>query len=188
MSNHARGLWAYFGTTPAGNELTIQATGIGGPSAALVLGDLVELGVKRAIRVGTCVGAEASADLGDLLVVGEAIALGGSAASLGAEPGTALMPDPTLTERLQVELGDEGRLITVASVDAHPAAHAPDARGSAIDMQTAPLLARAHSLGIELAAVLIVGEAERGAASLATDVLKELERRAGGAASAALSG
>ena len=37
MSNHARGLWGYSGQTPRGKQLTIQATGIGGPSAALVL-------------------------------------------------------------------------------------------------------------------------------------------------------
>ena len=54
MSNHARGLWGYTGRTAAGAELTVQATGMGGPSAAIVLADLAELGVRRAIRVGTC--------------------------------------------------------------------------------------------------------------------------------------
>jgi len=188
MSNHARGLWAYFGATAAGGELTIQATGMGGPSAALVLGDLAELGVKRAVRVGTCVGTGAGAALGDLLVVHEAIAQGGSAASLGVEPGTAVTPDPELTAGLQSELGDEGRLVTIASVDAHPAEHAAAPGVAAIDMQTAPLLARATSLQIELAALLIVCEAERGAASLAKETLEELERKAGRAAAGLLSG
>ena len=32
----------------------MQSTGMGGPSAALVLADLAELGVRRAIRIGTC--------------------------------------------------------------------------------------------------------------------------------------
>jgi uridine phosphorylase len=187
MSNHTRGLWAYFGTTPAGGELTIQSTGMGGPSAALVLGDLVELGVKRAVRVGTCVGIEAKSGLGDLLVVDEAIAQGGSAASLGVEPGTAVAPDPVLTAKLQAELGGEGGLVSVASVDAHPAEYAAGLRVAAFDMQTAPLLARATGLGIELAAVLIVSEVERGSSSLEKEVLEELERRAGRAASAALS-
>ena len=82
---------------------------MGGPSAALVLGDLAELGVKRAIRVGTCVGPTAAAMLGDLLVVAEAIARGGSAASLGVEPGTAVAPDPVLTGELQAELGSEAQ-------------------------------------------------------------------------------
>lgn len=188
MSNHARGLWAYFGATAAGGELTIQATGMGGPSAALVLGDLAELGVKRAVRVGTCVGTDAGGALGDLLVVREAIAQGGSAASLGVEPGTAVAPDPELTGRLQSELGAEGKLVTIASVDAHPAEQTAAPGVAAIDMQTAPLLARATSLQIELAALLIVSEAERGTASLAEETLEELERKAGRAAAGILSG
>jgi uridine phosphorylase len=188
MSNHARGLWAYFGTTPAGNELTVQATGMGGPSATLVLGDLAELGVKRAVRVGTCVGSEANGGLGDLLIVEEAIARGGSAASLGVEPGTAVAPDPVLTGELQSELGNEARLVAVESVDAHPAEHGGSRGAAGVDMQTAPLLARAIALRIELAVVLIVSEAERGAASLPKESLEELERRAGRAASVALSG
>jgi uridine phosphorylase len=188
MSNHARGLWAYFGTTAAGNELTIQATGMGGPSAAIVLGDLAELGVKRAVRVGTCVGIEAGSALGDLLIVGEAIARGGSAASLGVEPGATVVPDPELTRQLQSELDDGGKLVSIASVDVHPAGPGTESGVAAIDMQTAPLLARADSLQIELAAVLIVDEVALAPARLEKEALEELERRAGRAASAALSG
>jgi uridine phosphorylase len=188
MSNHARGLWAYFGATPAGGELTIQATGMGGPSAVLVLGDLAELGVKRAVRVGTCVGTDASGALGDLLVVRDAIAQGGSAASLGVEPGSAVAPDAELTERLRSELGSEGKLVSTMSVDAHPAEHAPAPGIAAIDMQTAPLFARAASLQIRLAGLLIVGETEGGGASLSKESLENLERRAGRACAAVLSG
>ncbi len=187
MSNHARGLWAYFGATAAGGELTIQATGMGGPSAALVLGDLAELGVRRAVRVGTCMAAGASGALGDLLVVREAIAQGGSAASLGIEPGAAVAPDDRLTGQLQAELGGEGRLVTIASVDAHPAEHTAVSGVAAIDMQTAPLFARATSLQIELAALLIVSDAEGGKANLAKKTLEELERKAGRAAASVLS-
>src|SRR5215218_7899436 len=60
MSNHARGLWGYSGETEAGRQLTIQSTGMGGPSASVVLADLAELGVRRAVRIGTC------ASLGDI--------------------------------------------------------------------------------------------------------------------------
>jgi len=188
MSNHARGLWAYFGTTPAGAELTIQATGMGGPSAALVLGDLAELGVKRAVRVGTCVGTGASGSLGALLIVREAIAQGGSAASLGAEQGIAVAPDAELTGRLRSELGGEGELVSIMSVDAHPAEAAAVPGVAAIDMQTAPLLARGASLQIKLAALLIVGEAKGDAESLSKGSLEDVERRAGRAAAAVLSG
>ena len=74
MSNHARGLWGYTGVTEAGRELTIQATGMGGPSAAVVLADLAELGVRRAVRIGTCASLGDLA-LGELVVVSEARAV-----------------------------------------------------------------------------------------------------------------
>ncbi len=54
MFNHNRGLWGYTGTAADGEPLTIQSTGMGGPSAAIVLHELIALGVTRAIRVGTC--------------------------------------------------------------------------------------------------------------------------------------
>jgi purine-nucleoside phosphorylase len=186
MSNHARGLWGYFGKTPAGEELTVQATGMGGPSAALVLGDLAALGVSRAVRVGTCLGVGAGS-LGDLLVVIEAVAAGGSATSLGVAMGAKVMPDPGLTDRLLAELGADARSATVASVDAHPAEH-PVAEGiAAVDMQTASLLARAITLNIGLAAILIVSERSDGR-GLEQEGLEQLERRAGRAAGAILSG
>jgi hypothetical protein len=53
-------------------------------------------------------------------------------------------------------------------------------------MQTAPLLARARSLQIEAAAVLIVAEMTGGAV-LERDALEPIEKRAGRAAVAALS-
>src|SRR6476660_8531232 len=64
MSNHARGLWGYSGRTSAGDSLTVQSTGMGGPSAALVFAELAELGVQRAVRVGTCVAFDKALALG----------------------------------------------------------------------------------------------------------------------------
>jgi len=186
MSNHARGLWGYGGQTPAGDTLTIQSTGIGGPSAALVLGDLAELGVRRALRLGTCVGVEESAELGELLVVGTAIAGGGSAAAYGVEVGGTVKPDGDLTARLGAQLGETARGVTIASVDAHPG-HPPGPTGvTAADMQTAPLLARAQKLQIPVAALLIVTETAAGEL-LDKEQLEKIEKAAGRAAAAVLS-
>src|SRR6476646_5651306 len=113
MSNHARGLWGYAGATPAGRPLTIQSTGMGGPSAALVLGDLAKLGVRRAVRVGTCVGFEADLGLGELLVVGAALAEGGSAGALGVAAGARVLPDAALTDRLVEALAAAGPATTI---------------------------------------------------------------------------
>jgi uridine phosphorylase len=185
MSNHARGLWGYTGQTPKGKQLTIQATGIGGPSAALILADLAELGVRRAVRVGTCVALSETFALGELVVVTEAIAEGGSVAALGVARGETVHPDSTLTKRLSAELGAQARPAPVSSFDVHPDQYSP-AEGAA-DMQSASLLARARSLGIEAAAVLIVTEMSSGG-ELGKDEVEQAERQAGQAASAILSG
>jgi uridine phosphorylase len=186
MSNHARGLWGYGGQTPAGRSLTIQSTGIGGPSAALVLGDLAELGVRRALRLGTCVGIEETVALGELLVVGEAIAGGGSAAAHRVGGDQAVEPDEELTARLIAELGAAARKVTVASLDAHPG-HPPAPAGvAAADMQTAALLARARSLRIEAAALLIVAETVAGEL-LDEERLERVEKDAGRAVASVLS-
>jgi uridine phosphorylase len=82
MFNHHRGLWGYTGAAADGQPLTIQSTGMGGPSAAIVLHELISLGVRRAIRVGTCGALDAAVGLGDLVVAREAIAADGTSAAL----------------------------------------------------------------------------------------------------------
>lgn len=188
MSNHARGLWGYSGKTPKGHELTIQATGIGGPSAVLVLSDLVELGVRRVVRAGTCVGLTGDCQLGGLLAVEEAIAEDGGSASLGIPSGARVRPSAELAQSLRTALGAGGRAGVVASFDLHPAGQAPTTVAVAADMQTAPLLAKARSLDIAAAAVLIVIEMTKSEERLETDPLAAAERRAGRVASTALSG
>lgn len=186
MSNHARGLWGYTGRTAAGDELTIQATGMGGPSAALVLTDLAKLGVERVVRVGTCAGLEGQTRLGELLVPLGAVAAGGSAASFGLAAGATARPDRALFSRLRNGLTSESRGATVASLDTMPAP-SPDAAPpgvAAADMQTVAVFARGRELGVAAAAVLIVSEA--GGEMLADEPLESAAKRAGRAAAIAL--
>ncbi|MBS1845040.1 MAG: hypothetical protein JST53_11535 [Actinobacteria bacterium] len=155
MCNHARGLWGYSGMTGGGCGLTVQATGMGGPSAAVVLGDLADLAVRRAVRIGT--GAALAPDLrpGNLVVASEARAWRGD-----GRAGPPTVPDEALTARLLAALGDEARVGRVASLDViHPTPGHPTPEGHVADMQTAALLAAARHLGVALAAVLVVTEA-----------------------------
>lgn len=186
MSNHARGLWGYSGRTPAGRELTIQATGIGGPSAAAVLTDLAELGVKRAIRIGTGTGTGPGAGLGDVLLVERALASAGSAAAFGLAAGEAVAPDAELLERLRREPLPEARVAEIVSLDALPATVTTPDSALAADMQTLAVLARAGELGIAAAAVLIVSEDSAGEA-LSDERLEAAAKSVGRAASAVLS-
>ena len=98
MSNHARGLWGYTGETPEGRPLSIQSTGMGGPSAAIVLQELAELGVRRAIRVGTCGALDPELVHGELVVAADSLAEDGASRALGA--GETAEPDPGLTAAL----------------------------------------------------------------------------------------
>ena len=188
MSNHARGLWGYSGLTPAGDELTVQATGMGGPSAALVLADLAKLGVRRAIRIGTCMPAGGRSRDGELLLVKEAVAVGGSATAFGAIVGEAVIPDAGLSARLRNELGRDAREAKVASFDAMPADGDDGLRDvDGADLQTVAVLARARELEMAAAVVLIVAEEGAGRERLAETAIEERATRAGEAAAAVLS-
>ncbi|MGA7704843.1 MAG: hypothetical protein WB998_08105, partial [Solirubrobacteraceae bacterium] len=101
MFNHHRGLWGYTGTAADGRPLTIQSTGMGGPSAAIVLHELISLGVTRAIRVGTCGALDSTLSLGDLVVAREAISADGTSAALGADRLTHA--EQTLADALVAE-------------------------------------------------------------------------------------
>ena len=183
MSNHARGLWGYSGRTPAGRELTVQSTGMGGPSAALVLGDLAELGVRRAVRVGTCTSLRPELAPGDLLLVEEAHAWAGPGGGAGEE----IAPDLELTAALRGRLGGGCRSGSVASLETLHREHPDPAalRADAADMQTAALLGRGRALGVALAAVLVVSEGVDGQ-PLDDEGLERSAKLAGSAAAAVL--
>jgi uridine phosphorylase len=183
MSNHARGLWGYSGTTPEGRGLTVQATGMGGPSAALVLSDLAELGVERAIRIGTCAALAPGIGPGEMVWVREARPWSVD----GRGVGLPAFPDEPLAARLRAELGDDARPGSVASLDVlHPSPGHAMPNGDAADMQTAALFAAGRDLGVALAAVLIVTDAEN-AEPLDDESLAERAATAGRAATRALS-
>jgi DeoD family purine-nucleoside phosphorylase len=70
--NTERGLLGYTGDFE-GRPVSVQATGMGCPSAAIVIEELVQLGVKRMLRVGTCGGLQPDLALGDLIIAVTAI-------------------------------------------------------------------------------------------------------------------
>lgn len=174
MSNHARGLWGYGGVTPGGKQLTIQSTGMGGPSASVVLSDLAELGVRRAVRIGTCTSLGELA-LGQLLIVTEARTPAGGSAH----------PDPELTAGLNRSLPDAQVGVAISLDTLHdPERKRPSVLAEATDMQTAALLGTAAELEVAAAAVLIV--AERSDAGQLPDEDLEAEAKRVGLATAAL--
>ena len=55
LVNDNRGLFGYTGQYKS-KEVSVQTTGMGCPSAAIVVEELIQLDVKRFIRIGTCGG------------------------------------------------------------------------------------------------------------------------------------
>ena len=95
MFNHHRGLWGYTGLAPDGARLTIQSTGMGGPSAAIVISELADLGARRLVRVGTCGALQPGLRLGDLLSATEAIVADGTSSNGFGVNHLALPPTST---------------------------------------------------------------------------------------------
>lgn len=84
--NSERGMLGYTGEFE-GKPVSVQATGMGCPSAAIVMEELVQLGVKRFLRVGTCGGLQLDLALGDLIVALAAVPADGTARHyVGGEP------------------------------------------------------------------------------------------------------
>lgn len=180
MFNHHRGLWGYTGAAADGEPLTVQSTGMGGPSAAIVLHELISLGVTRAIRVGTCGALDPSLGLGDLVVAREAIAADGTSAALGA--GELTRADPALADALRGELErrhgrpgqradgracHHGRIVSTDLFYEHDSERNTDWGGDgaiAVEMEASALFAVGASAGVRVACVLAVSDTfdERG--------------------------
>lgn len=215
MFNHHRGLWGYTGQARAdGEQLTIQSTGMGGPSAAIVFQELVALGVRTAIRVGTCGALQAGIRLGEMVIAREAIAADGFSQALGA--GLRIAADGPLTAELQRNspTSRAGTIITTDlfyEVTSADDAHGPDrlarsaperewcqAGALAVEMEAAALFTLGSRMGVPVACVLVVSD---GALSdqptlrgihrgerIDQDELREAAERMGAVAVAALAG
>ncbi len=189
MFNHHRGLWGYTGTAPDGEPLTIQATGMGGPSAAIVLEELIELGARRAIRVGTCGAISPELALGDLVIASESICADGTSRALGA--GERAPADRALTEALlsHAPPAHEGAIVSVdLFYETGPLGGGHNAL--AVEMEAATLFALGAVKGAQVACGLVVSDtfdASGGRERIEDHTLLAAAERLASAAIAALS-
>ena len=192
MLNHNRGLWGYSGVATDGELLTIQSTGMGGPSAAIVLEELIELGARRIVRVGTC-GALADLGLGTLLVADGVLAEDGTSRALGAS-GT-LRPDPGLLAALRASSDGAAAGLVVSSDLFYGGGRVPDperarawarAGALAVEMEAATLLAVAGRRDVAAAIVLAVSDTVADGTRIGREELERAEADLGRAGLAAL--
>src|SRR5579875_2416323 len=190
MFNHNRGLWGYTGSAPDGQPLTVQSTGMGGPSAAIVIEELIGLGARRLVRVGTCGALVPELELGALLSARTALTGDGTSRALaGAE---RVDGDPGLVGALSA--AGPVAAVTVASSDLFYE-HRPDRAASwraagavAVEMETATLYALAARHGRPAGSLLIVSDRVGATRTrIEPDALRVAEERAGRLALAALA-
>jgi DeoD family purine-nucleoside phosphorylase len=162
MMNARRGLWGYTGTAPDGGLVTVQSTGMGGPSAAIVIEELIGLGARVLLRIGTCGALTGELGLGELVVARDAIAADGTSRALGA--GDRVEADAELTERLAAS----ARPVTVVSTDVFYEERAgiedewTAAGAQAVEMESATLFALARRREVRAAALLAVTDIVTG--------------------------
>jgi DeoD family purine-nucleoside phosphorylase len=191
MLNHHRGLWGYTGVAADGEPLTVQSTGMGGPSAAIVCEELLRLGARRFVRVGTCGALVDGLALGDLVVADAALAEDGASRALGAMGPVA--PDAVLHADLcaAAPAAHAGLVVTADlfyDPDPGRATRWMAAGAIAVEMEAATVLRVAERAGAAAACVLAVsdvfpdGVRER----IGPDALEAAEAALGRAAAAAL--
>jgi uridine phosphorylase len=190
MLNHNRGLWGYTGIADDGEALSIQSTGMGGPSAAIVASELIELGARRLLRIGTCGGLAADLKLGELLVVDPALADDGTSQALGGHaPLARVAPPGTITDAL---LSGGARRAAVASADLFYDSddRVPiwvEAGAVAVEMETATIFTLAARRGVEAGCALLVSNIVGSPHYIDTDALHAAELRLARFAITALS-
>lgn len=161
MLNHHRGLWGYTGAAADGEPLTVQSTGMGGPSAAIVCEELITLGARRFVRVGTCGALVDDLELGQLVVAEAALAEDGASRALGGA-GLAT-PDPALHAALRAA-APAARVATIVSADLFydPDPERPErwvaAGAIAVEMEAATLFRVAGRHGAAAACVVAVSD------------------------------
>ena len=164
--NGERGLLGYTGTFN-GRPVSVQATGMGCPTAAIVIEELIQLGARRLVRVGTAGGLQPDLELGDLVVAISAVPADGTARTyVGGEPH-APTAEFGFTHGLihaAKELGLKPRVGPIASSDTFydpdPERHRRWAsRGIlAVEMEAAVLFTIGGIRGVQTACVLTISD------------------------------
>ena len=164
--NEHRGMLGFTGTY-RGTPVSVQATGMGTPSISIVVEELLNLGARRLVRIGTCGGFATDLRLGDLIVATAACPADGATRTYLGGDAYAPAPDFGLTHRL-VHAAEEAEIAVragpVVSVDVF---YNPDPdyartwreRGViAVEMEASALFYLAGRAGVEAACLLTVSD------------------------------
>lgn len=161
LVNEHRGLLGWTGMYQ-GRPISVQTTGMGAPSCAIVAEELLRLGVRQLIRLGTTGALRARIQLGDLIIATAASPGDGTTATLMGGRPYAPAADFALTHALvhaAERLGMPFHVGPIASVDVfthyHPDPHYVrpwrEAGVLAVEMEASVLFHIAAARGVQAA-------------------------------------
>ena len=114
-----RGLNSYSGNLPDGKPILVATSGMGASSLSIVVNELMQVGIKRFIRIGTCGSIQPHVSVGSIVVSQAALCRQGAALDIAPVEYPAVA-DPYLTIALvntAQKLGIRCHLGITASVD-----------------------------------------------------------------------
>jgi uridine phosphorylase len=118
LSDH-RGLTSYVATLPNGVDVLCSTSGMGGPSASIVINELAQIGVRTIIRIGTTGSLQSRVGIGSVIVSSAALRNHGAALDIAPVEYPAAA-DPFVTVALANAartLGIDHHVGITASVD-----------------------------------------------------------------------
>jgi DeoD family purine-nucleoside phosphorylase len=164
--NSERGMLGYTGTFQ-GKPVSVQSSGMGCPSAAIVIEELVQLGVTKLMRVGTCGGLQPDLGMGDLIIALSATPADSTSLHYVAGEPHAPTADFRLVHEAVHQAKELGKPVRVGPVVSSDIFYHPDAglaarwseRGIlAVEMEAAVLFTLGALRRIQAGCMLIVSD------------------------------
>lgn len=114
-----RGLHSYLGDLASNQSILVATSGMGAPSTSIVVNELIQIGIKKIIRIGTCGSIQSHVKIGNMVISQAALCRQGAANDIAPIEYPAVA-DPFLTVALvetAQKLGINYHLGITASVD-----------------------------------------------------------------------
>lgn len=179
-----------------GEKVSVTSTGIGGPSAAIALEELVNVGAEVFIRVGTCGGMQLDVKGGDLVIATGAIRMEGTSKEYAPIefPAVANLDVVNALVKASENLGYTHHTGVVQCKDSFYGQHSPEIKPVsyelmnkweawkrlgclASEMESAALFVVASYLGVKIGSIfLTVANQEREKQNLENPVVHDTEK------------
>lgn len=164
--NAERGMLGYTGTFN-GKPVSVQSSGMGCPSAAIVIEELVQLGVRKIMRVGTCGGLQPDQSMGDMIIAVAATPADSTATHYVGGEAHAPTADFGLVHEAVHQAKHLGRPVRVGPIVSSDVFYQPDTNQArrwsdrgilAVEMEAAVLFTLGALRKIQAGCMLIVSD------------------------------